>query len=860
MKFNRTLYSVLSMTACVSMMGSLPAFSAEKTFNPVSNWSVTLVNAKTKGSVDYCTLSQRFESNTVVTVARNKKEESTIAVDFQQDLFETNETYQVSIQAGDGAMREFMVRPATRNALVFRIGTDKAFMQALEKSDVLAVIMDGARYNFALSNVSRAMNQLSMCLDQGETLNETRAELEKSKSRIQAVEGKDRELEAVRKALSDKEAELATLKSDREKLLQQMKEQAEKPQVVEPAPAPAPAQNTAEIESLTAQLKALEQQNKTLLGNLETIKVESQTAQADAIKAEQKTGIAALARVAALKKQAEADKQALEAKLAEAQTRMADLEKAAAATPAQSSGQVAGPDNSALMQEMTSQIDTLKRQNEELNAKIAQAQQAKDAGTVVGTDSAALAEAQKLIAEKEAELESAQAERDVLRSELNAQIAKGGPSAASNGSDPELRAQMDALERQVDTLKSDNQALAKRLAMSGTSADNQKILAELSSLRTELTTVTTERNSLRDQIQAQKADASGKSGEGVNRRLQSLQEENVNLIRQLEFERARLEQMEGTQKAGTSGNDVSALLAENKRLQAELATASTSSSNADTAALEAEVRTLRAQNQVLNAEMNRRLSSAPERAAADNQNALDDRKTQAEMQKIMAALEQSQRRYEIVEAENVRLSRELSSLRGARAAVSATPPVASTAQAATVVAQTQSQQQAAAPVSPVTNATPAAPSALNGADLQSLLQKAQIPMKAGFQKVGAVSSAEFAAFRWDTGVVFGTAEQQRLNNAGEFASAIDRYLKKTRDRCSGSFDQTYQGVQKSSAGDFAVSDVACIMPDGSGAGAALVFFYKNGNFNVVAHEGEMAQFNQAMATRDRVLRFLFDTN
>jgi hypothetical protein len=56
--------------------------------------------------------------------------------------------------------------------------------------------------------------------------------------------------------------------------------------------------------------------------------------------------------------------------------------------------------------------------------------------------------------------------------------------------------------------------------------------------------------------------------------------------------------------------------------------------------------------------------------------------------------------------------------------------------------------------------------------------------------------------------------------------------------------------------NFAVADVACVMPDGTGAGAAMLFFYKDGIFNAVAHEGDITQFDQAMSTRDGLAKFL----
>jgi hypothetical protein len=129
-------------------------------------------------------------------------------------------------------------------------------------------------------------------------------------------------------------------------------------------------------------------------------------------------------------------------------------------------------------------------------------------------------------------------------------------------------------------------------------------------------------------------------------------------------------------------------------------------------------------------------------------------------------------------------------------------------------------------------------------------------MVSGFEKVNKVSGPQFGAFRWDTGVVFGTAEQEVMPTDSGFEQAVSAYLTKTKQRCSGTFDQSFDAGQFAAHKDFAVADVACVMPDGTGAGAAVVFFYKDGMFNVVAHEGDISQFDQAMTTRDSFAKFM----
>jgi hypothetical protein len=150
----------------------------------------------------------------------------------------------------------------------------------------------------------------------------------------------------------------------------------------------------------------------------------------------------------------------------------------------------------------------------------------------------------------------------------------------------------------------------------------------------------------------------------------------------------------------------------------------------------------------------------------------------------------------------------------------------------------------------------AAESGPSGRDIESYLRRAGVNLAAGIEKVRKVSTATFSAFRWDTGVVYGAAEQQVMSDRNDFRQANDDYLEKTESRCSGAFDTSFDLSKMSGDATYAVADVACVMPDGQGAGAAIVFFYRDGLFSAVAHEGEIAQFEQAMQTRDLLARLL----
>jgi hypothetical protein len=327
---------------------------------------------------------------------------------------------------------------------------------------------------------------------------------------------------------------------------------------------------------------------------------------------------------------------------------------------------------------------------------------------------------------------------------------------------------------------------------------------------------------------------------------------------------ARASAAKGAMPAKDDNSDVAALLAENKRLQAELA--QSMNKDSDTQALETEITALRAQNKTLNEEINKRLAAAPDRATIDNAQAKaayteQEAKSEAKAQ-VAHDLARAQTRANEADAENVRLARELAQARQAlqqkpavqTAMVTPQPgparmqPIVQPMQSMqTAPQQTPSAMYTQASLEPAPSMPVQGP---DGRDIAGYLQRAGIPMVSGFEKINKVSTASFAAFRWDTGVVFGTAEQERVNNAQAFKAAIAAYMDKTRNRCSGTFDQSM--ADGNAGANFATADVACIMPDGTGAGAAVVFYYKDGLFNAVAHEGNLDTFDQAMATRDKL--------
>ncbi|USO07315.1 MAG: hypothetical protein H6866_07775 [Rhodospirillales bacterium] len=796
-------------------------------------------------------------------------------------------------------------------------------------------------------------------------------------------EAAERELGQARMELAQKETQLSQLSSEKADMLTKLdtaRADAAKMRVAQ--------DDSAKLKTMSDQLSVLETRNSDLMTQLQTANAQREAAE--------KASVTTTAndadtnqKIVEIGRKAEADRRELQTvldaerarrekleaimakggsdddRMAEMSRQMQDLqkhnvelEKRLASAPAADTG---------MADTLKKQLAALKADNEMLAQKLASAADMQKTAPAAGDEAAQVVysgndQMAEALAETKSNLASALAERNEYRDllqrerqdEKQGKKAKGEPvDAGANARIQQLENERADLVRKLEYERARNEQIASGHEAPPPSGDNA------ADLEKRIASIEAERDSLKKQLSAAQSDViaartnmnSGSADGAATAELESLRAQladarraaaqsgvdrhgNTRTDPQAAAKIASLEkQLAAAQNdviaartnatANTTPNrDVQTLLAENQRLQSQLA--SSGRDNADMGALQSEIAALRAQNGVLSQEINKRLTAAPTRAAVDNAMAAAEFKTReanalAE-QKVSADLQKANTRFAEAEAENVRLAKELAQSRARAQQVAQmrvqeqVQPQPSSAVAQPVIAQPVVAQTASMPTVPAKIATPKmapivsadqatpqfvakpgdksvpvvyaqtaqistpvvsappAPSAMyqpvsvapdaardmgpSGVDIQGYLQRAGIPMVGGFEKVRKVSTPQFGAFRWDTGTVFGTAEQQKLPRGQSFDQAVAAYLSKTRQRCSGTFDQSFDAAQVGKQKDFAVADVACVMPDGTGAGAAMLFFYKDGMFNAIAHEGDITQFDQAMATRDSLARFM----
>lgn len=163
-----SLVSALALGSVLILGNGLSrAVAQEKTIAemvPKSGWTVARIDSNANTPEGYCALSRKYDRGLVLTLGRNEAEEYSLAIDFQAISLNTEKAYSLTLQPGPGQIRAYEMMPASKSAMVVRLGYDDSFFQALEASNLLKAEIDGTNYHFQMSDFSAGKADLNNCL------------------------------------------------------------------------------------------------------------------------------------------------------------------------------------------------------------------------------------------------------------------------------------------------------------------------------------------------------------------------------------------------------------------------------------------------------------------------------------------------------------------------------------------------------------------------------------------------------------------------------------------------------------------------------------------------------------------------
>jgi len=789
----RSSFSRLTLTAAATALLACGFANGDvwaKMLTPATQWTIDKV-AVQEGHA-YCTMVRRYDEDTVVTFAKNAVREGTVAFDFQRSVFDVTRPYPVTLQAGS-VRRQYSVRPASNSAIIMRTGTDEALFYAIDKENSLDVIIEGESFTINLGG--HVGDKYASAFDELDDCSGTQQVKAARAERDNVLSAPHEELQNHVRQQDDKVNVLLAENTDLVKTLEgertSFREKLAKNMATEGL-----GEQTLREKQLLAQLADVEASNAALLRRIAGL--EKQVADnSDPMNPDINTAIRERdQQIAALMN----DNRELHKMLATERTQRENL------------GASREDSQITLVHTLEQQIVSLQKQNVDLQTALRNVRAMKEvvrkvpvATGVTGHD-----ELEERLVEAETAVLSAQAERDEYRALLQRERARLKEVADIDHQISNVDNSHVNMSETIRRLEEEKVNLVRQLEYAkrgGDLSDTAAISADnirIRQLQTRLDSVVRESETARQQLRSMAMDK------------QAL-ESQLNAARLQLAEAQKQKSSERIQKIVTHGG---------------------TGTSPEIRALEVEIAALEAQNLSLREDMAAR--------ANRGNKALDEQYT---------------KRLQVIEQENIRLARDLAAEKMKQATVEANgmpkmPQQPSVRQRSVSLQDIQREQPWRSNIQiphKTANSAQYPMASLSGDEIKQLVARSQIPMTAQIERVNHVSGPDFAAFRWDTGRVYGSGEQSTMPNASAFQQSVNQYISKTQSRCASAFDKTMIPVSSPNGLQVSAVDIACIDPrNAEGVAASVLFFAHNGMFYAVAHESAIDDLQTAMDMRDKL--------
>ena len=870
---------------------------------PQGSWTVSKVEAKQPGAVPYCALTRRFANGSVLTFARNPRDEGSLAIDFPKGAFEIGKDLTIDLVAGSET-RSFKTAPVTERSIIVRMGEDQKFHQALEKSGQLKVSVADKAFDFSMPDMASGAQDLSACLGQSiepaagdspqmQAMPAPSVEEQKIEKQASAATAKKAPVSDARVASStmplqsapppDFSADNSDLQAVREENIR-LRNALERERREFENRFQQTGENTSATAELAEKVRLLELENSAL-----KIKSGKEGAQKTAgEKISSKDADAAVMQEMATLKQENAR---LKSSVEEQVQRIAMLEQSSA-------GKTAKTDDA-----MNAQIAALKDQIATLesdNATLKTAMGNKKDESVVASNLATL----KQLKEAQAQLAATKDERDRLSAEIAG--IKGADAdnrihlASDNWNLEQATQRFNEAEREIRRLGSAVEQERAKCVVEKKDLEYMLFDPKIATKEQIARLTTLEEDLARAQQELEKAGGNKAKSDALELKIKELESRIADMAQRNASYELQAKDFQVTQnkvrdlesKLADATQKIAASESRLKDADQKLASVSTGQAKdldiAQTRVRDLEGRLVEETQKIATFEArineaNQKLASASaeserlrqsltvseqKQSASGDQKAMIDALRQ-EVSSLNAQIANMQ-------SEKTAMAAQLSQIRpaaGGDASADVRAARSSIARADTVVSradievstigsptgQAQAMRPVATPVfenAPVPTITAATANIrlISAADVEALLRRAGVQTANGVQKLESSMGAGRVAYRWQTQGLFGTAEQKGMETPGQFDHMVREYLDNTKARCAGQFASVPAFDEGQGTKRVAAYEIACVDSTGGGASAALIFYSLDGKaFTTVAHEAVPESMDIAMDARDHIM-------
>ena len=154
-----SLAALLSLTS-VQSFAVQPAIQILGVLKAKDNWQVGSV--ETQGA-EYCAMISHFDQASVLAFARNADGYGSLAIEFQDKMFNQGKNYEIQLSVDTGMPRTFSGKATNPRALVIQIGQDDALYNSFATSKTLRFTSEAIDAKFALNKFEQNYKKLVSC-------------------------------------------------------------------------------------------------------------------------------------------------------------------------------------------------------------------------------------------------------------------------------------------------------------------------------------------------------------------------------------------------------------------------------------------------------------------------------------------------------------------------------------------------------------------------------------------------------------------------------------------------------------------------------------------------------------------------
>ena len=793
--FSLATVSAFSLIGVSIQANAQEAAKAAMSLQPAGAWSVTRVGEEGDSANAYCALSVEYP-NAFLTIAQNKSNEISVAVEDQGLSLKAGEVYDLWLKVGGQYATTMDITPASEKGFILKLGQDGAFLNALRRQEALRLNAPEWSVNLALNDFSLGLNELDVCLDGAEAL------AAKQMEAPGVVSVPEQEL---RDAADVPPPPGSDVPASEIAAKQAEKESAEKVSNAEAMERPRP-DGYARAERSDATEPSLPQGGERAPGQRPSYFSNPERVAGEAVSGEASETVADAAEVGeeiswnsqrVVTKNADVESKEVVAELDRSAPKMQDMEprpeleqrlraenrKLAEALEAQRrkfEQAVSEPRQDNVVQELSKRVELLLAENRGLKQQIAQGQ-----------------------------------------NDTSAQDPKVDQSVR------ERAGQIETQARAIASLRDENERLNQIVA----------------SLKTER---------LNTAIQADAAQQYEQSLNRLTAEIQSLQAENSRLkqsLNQLGQTQQRIAQQQGAleqarirfEEAERQNKRLGQKLMEERETYAQSISEMQNQVRAQPAPSTDDVLSLSSSeatdamdglSDITDSRGNRR----PERAVLETRS---QRKTVDTSVRNRVGVEReplaSQAQTPQQGAPRQQISQQqMQSPRGQRLV---TLPVASS--------------RVTSNRAPVPDAPEKTKVSVKN-KVSNIIKAARLPVNSAIMPVSSINQPGFSVYQWDSETTYGTAEVTAAGGLNAFDTLSKAYIERVKRRCQGEFEAVPSADNNAMQG-FEAYDIACVSGPNQNAVASVLFLYDGEHFMTFAFESTMQYFADAMRLRDRLI-------